>query len=269
MRNNRKASYVFSFLIGFMLILGTNFALSQKHFYMKEKQMYEKFKMATKYFEKGKSYFQNEKFKKAEEEFNTCIEKMPEHVYAHFYLTQILNNKGDLDKALEHIQRAKENFEIMADLHAYSYQQYCDKLRSEKGQLQTELRDLKDKLPGIQDPELKSRYERAITEKEHRVSTITSRLAEPFGQERTIPADYFYWHGNVFYKLKKFQEAHRQYLEAVKRNPQHGNAYNNLANLYYMAKQYQKALEYLKHAEEHGVEVNPEFKKAIQKALEK
>jgi len=93
MRNNRKASYVFSFLIGFMLILGTNFALSQKHFYMKEKQMYEKFKMATKYFEKGKSYFQNEKFKKAEEEFNTCIEKMPEHVYAHFYLTQICESQ--------------------------------------------------------------------------------------------------------------------------------------------------------------------------------
>ena len=46
-------------------------------------------------------------------------------------------------------------------------------------------------------------------------------------------------------------------------------AHINLANLYYMAKQYQKARDHLSKAEENGAEVNPKFKQAILKALEK
>jgi tetratricopeptide (TPR) repeat protein len=88
-------------------------------------------------------------------------------------------------------------------------------------------------------------------------------------KEEEIPADYFYLHGNIFFKIKRYKEAHEQYQEAIKINPKHGNAYNNLANLYYIAKQYQKALDCLNLAEAHGAKINPEFKKAILKAIEK
>jgi tetratricopeptide (TPR) repeat protein len=59
------------------------------------------------------------------------------------------------------------------------------------------------------------------------------------------------------YKLKKFEESQKQYLLAIKINPGHGDAYNNLANLYYLAKQYQKALDCLNRAEANGVKTNP------------
>ena len=65
------------------------------------------------------------------------------------------------------------------------------------------------------------------------------------------------------------EHVYAQYLEAIKINPQHGNAYNNLANLYFMAKQYQKALDCLNKAEANGAEIKPELKKATLKALEK
>jgi len=53
----------------------------------------------------------------------------------------------------------------------------------------------------------------------------------------------------------------------VRINPKHGDAYNNLASLYYMVKKYSQAMEYLKLAEENGAQVNPKFKEALQKAI--
>ena len=67
--------------------------------------------------------------------------------------------------------------------------------------------------------------------------------------------------------MKKFQEAHDQYQEAIRLDPSHGDSYNNLAALYFQVKQYQKALDYLDQAEANGAKVNPEFKKAVLKAL--
>jgi len=58
-----------------------------------------------------------------------------------------------------------------------------------------------------------------------------------------------------------------QYLETIKRNPQYGNAYNNIAFLYYIEGKYEKALEYLEMAEKKGIKINSEFKRAILKAI--
>ena len=60
-----------------------------------------------------------------------------------------------------------------------------------------------------------------------------------------------------------------QYQETVKINSKHGDAYNNLANLYYMDEKYQQALDYLNLAEKYGAKIHPEFKKAILKAIKK
>jgi tetratricopeptide (TPR) repeat protein len=94
-------------------------------------------------------------------------------------------------------------------------------------------------------------------------------MNEPMPQLGEMSADYYYFNGNIFMKLKKYNEAHANYIEALKQNPLHGNASNNLASLYYMIKKYQQALDYLNQAEANGVKINPEFKKAILKALGK
>ena len=58
-------------------------------------------------------------------------------------------------------------------------------------------------------------------------------------------------------------------MKAVEVDPKHGNSYNNIANLYYMGKQYDKAQEYLDKAEANGAKINPAFKQALAKALNK
>ncbi len=115
----------------------------------------------------------------------------------------------------------------------------------------------------------KTKYEQAISSLENEISIINSRLTEPVFSTDEIPGNYFFIHGNILFKLKKFEESQKQYLLAIKIDSGHGDAYNNLANLYYLAKQYQKALDCLNHAEANGVKINPKFKKAILKAIKK
>jgi len=256
-------------LIVFILLLGPNFSFGQKHFYMKEKQMYEKFKMANKIFLKGKGYFIKGNYKKSEKELKKCIETMPEHVEAHFYLSHVLYKKEDFQKALEHIEKAKANFEFMADLYAYAYQQRILQLREQVDTIDSQISEFEEKLSKATEADQKREVEAQIGSLESKKGTIRSRLTEPVPPLDSIPADYFYFHGNILFKLNQYQEAFKEYLEAIKINPQHGNAYNNLANLYFMGKEYQKALDCLNQAEANGAEINPKLKKAILEALGK
>jgi len=259
---------IFISLIVSILLLGTDFSFGQKHFYMNEKKIYEKFKIADAIFFKGKKHFLKGKYKKAEKELKKCIETMPEHVEAHFYLSQILYKNEDFQKALEHIEKAKANYEFMVGLYEYAYQQYIFQLREQEDTIDSQISKLREKLAAAS-PQEKSMIEIQIDSQETTKNVIRSRLNEPLAPSESIPADYFYFHGNVFFKLKKYQEAHAQYIKAIKIDPNHGNAYNNLANLYYMTKQHQKALDCQNKAEANGVKTNPELKKAILKILEK
>jgi tetratricopeptide (TPR) repeat protein len=121
---------------------------------------------------------------------------------------------------------------------------------------------LQENLLDLSDPD-------AIEQVKVALSNITARLNEPLPVLPEKAADYYYYHGNIFLKLRKYNEAHSQYLEALRIDPKHGNASNNLANIYYMVKKYDKALYYLTMAEANGAKINPKFKEALQKALNK
>jgi len=260
---------IFIILILSVFFLVVNLSFGQKGFFMKEKEMYEKYKMSIKNFEKGKQQFHKGDYKKAEKELKKCLDIFPRHTEAHFYLSNILYNKGDFPKALEHIEEAKANWEFMARMYAFAYESYTSKLRKQRDEYQAKILNYKDKLSTTSSRDESSTLENAISSLENEISIIDSRLTNPLLPVKKIPADYFYLHGNIFFRLKKYQEAYVQYIEAIKIDPQHANAYNNLANLYYMAKQYQKALDCLKQAEAKGVKINPELKRAILKALGK
>lgn len=260
---------IFISLIVFILLLGPNFSFGQKHFFMKEKQMYEKFKMANKIFLKGKEYFLKENYKKSEKELKKCIEAMPEHVEAHFYLSQVLYKKEDFQKALEHIEKAKTNYKLMADLFDYAHQERIFQLREQVDIIDSNISILQDKRSKTTNPDTIRTLDAEITSLEQQIGIVRSKLTDFVPPSESIPSDYFYFHGNILFRLIKYQEAFREYLEAIKINPQHGNAYNNLANLYHMGKEYQKALDCLNQAEANGAEINPKLKKAILKALGK
>ncbi len=256
-------------LIVFIFLLAGRVSFGQKHFYMTEKKMYEKFKMANKIFFKGKEYFLKGNHKKSEKELKKCIETMPEHVEAHFYLSQVLYKKEDFQKALEHIEKAKTNYKLMEDLFEYAYQERIFQLREQVDIINSNVSILEDKRSKTTDPDTLRSLDSQITSLDQQIGIVRSKLTDFVPPTESIPSDYFYFHGNILFRLNKHQEAFREYLEAIKINPQHGNAYNNLANLYHMGKEYQKALDCLNQAEANGAEINPKLKEAILEALEK
>lgn len=241
-------------LLAFFLSIGAESAFSQEAFKMDD-NTFQKFKLAKRMFEKGQDLFLKEKYGKAEEALLECLENFPNYSQADYFLSQIYYQKGDFEKALDYINKAKSNYKFMGDLLVASQQKYLDELRKQKQELQ-------DILPTITNKE-------EIEKTKNKIEIINNRMNEPLPQLGEMSADYYYFNGNIFMKMKKYNEAHAQYIEALKLNPLHGNASNNLASLYFMIKKYQQALDYLNQAEASGVKINQEFKKVILKAMGK
>jgi tetratricopeptide (TPR) repeat protein len=242
-----------------------------------ETELFKKYRSLNKNYEKGKMYFAREDYKKAKKEFEKILEKLPEHADAHFFLAQVLYKEGDLDGALSHVEKAKATYEYSAKMKIKMAQLSKQKLGEKKQALEDNLEELENQIAilpqtseaGEEGEDRKKRLQSKIDEIKKQIENIDTQLSVPLPSEEEIPAEYSYVNGNIYFKMKKFQEAHDQYQKAIQIDPSHGDSYNNLAALYFQVKQYQKAMDYLSQAEENGANVNPEFKKAVKKALGK
>lgn len=255
-----------------IFLLGTTLIFGQEDYTRDEYKLRQRYKIANSFFEKGHKYFLEGNYKRAEKELGNCLKKMPEHADAFFYLSLISYNQGDIEKSIEYIEKAKENYKYIIKLKINREQMRIIQFQDRKTELQETQERLKQRLPKAKDRREQSRIQGEIKRIEGVIDYIDTELRRPMptvqkGEE--IPADYFYRHGNIFFKLKRYQEAREQYHEAVKIYPKHGDAYNNLANLYYIDEQYQKALDYLNLAEKYGAKIHPEFKKAVLESLKK
>lgn len=256
-------------LVIFIFFLGINYIFGQKGFFADEKKMIQKFKIADKFFQKGKSYFIKKKFNKAEKELNKCLEIMSQHSEACFYLSNIFYDRKDIKQALKYIEQAEKNFKFITKMHVSAFDDYLKQLREQKNGLEEKLLDYRGRLARTQNIAQKRELENVINSIDGNIRLINSKLSDPLPPVAKIPSGYYYLHANIFFKMKNFKEAYTQYMETIKLNPKHGKAYNNLAIIHYMSKQYQRALEYLNKAEANGAKVNPKFKEAILKNLKK
>jgi tetratricopeptide (TPR) repeat protein len=257
----------------FAFLFGTHFGFSQKRFMLDQNEAL-KFKLAKQLYQKGQQLFLKGKFKKAEEALKDCLEKFPKYSDADYYMSQICYKKEDFPQALQHIKKAKKNYKFMADLGVSTQLEYMDSLRKQKQDLEEDLRNMKQQLAdgnfkGGAFSSVRTELQGKIASAEKSLIQIEERLKNPIPTEAQMSADYYYVHGNILFKLKKYKESLDQYLQAVRVNPNHGNAYNNIANLNFMARQYQRALYYLEKAEICGIKVNPKFREAIYKAMGK
>jgi tetratricopeptide (TPR) repeat protein len=271
MKNSRHKYFIAVFIFA-VLITNINPVFCQEDFTRDEYKLRQSFKVANTIFEKGKKAFLKGDLKKAKQEFVNCMQKMPEHADAAFFLAQISYQNKELDKALIYITKAKDNYKYIVKLKLNQQQQYFIKLQEQRQVVEQEILQLRGKLSRITDTQQREAVKTSIGRKERDLSIIDQQLREPVPDQVTeerLPADYHYVHGNVLFQQKQYEESFEQYKETIELDPGHGNAHINLANLYYMAKQYQQALDHLNKAEENGAEVNPKFKQAILKALGK
>jgi tetratricopeptide (TPR) repeat protein len=222
------------------------------------KDIIRKYQSADKYFQRAKSKFHKGNYTKAEKDLNKCINIFPMHANGEYYLSLIFFKKNDYNQALNHIEKAKTNILYLNKLSI----QFAQERRMKLKEYQKDLTDgFYVSYFGEDNPCLVPLGEYFSRVKATDVELL---LGTPEKLENTIPANYFFIHGNIFYKLRRYKEAVNQYVEVIKRNPRHAEAYNNLANLCYLARENKKALYFLNLAEACGFKVDPRFKAILE-----
>jgi tetratricopeptide (TPR) repeat protein len=243
--------------------------LAQKDFNMDEKKLIECFKRANPLYLDGANQFAKGALDKAEKKLLAALAIMPEHADAYYVLAQIHLKRKELPQALDSITVAEKNYAANAQFHTFTYQQYLDRLRQQRQELEARRGQVQDALSGIPVSRADPNFKRdslagEIQTLTHSIQIIDSRLNSPIPPTFEVPAEYFYIHGNVFYQMGRPLDAAAQYREAIRLDPRLGSAYNNLALVLFSQGNYQEALDCLSKAEGTGVKINPDFKKAVE-----
>jgi tetratricopeptide (TPR) repeat protein len=241
----------------------------QKDFNVDEKKLIDTFKRANPYYLDGAKQFAKGKLDKAETKLMECLEIMPAHADASYVLAQVHLKRKAFPEALAAIITAEKNYAANARFQNFSHQDYLDRLRQQREELETQRTQLERKIQtlGGNNPE-RGRLEQEVQSFVQSIREIDRRLNSPTDTSAEVPADYFYIHGNALFQLRRASEAAAQYQEAIRRDPRHGNAYNNLALVWFSMGKYREALDCLMQAEAAGVKVNPDFKKAVEAKVE-
>jgi tetratricopeptide (TPR) repeat protein len=219
------------------------------------------------HIEKAKTAFRKDRLEKCEEEALFCLAKLPEHQEAHFLMSQVLYKRGEYGDALEHIRAAEVGYLQITELLSLMGQQKLQIQSEDMIRLSDEIADLAAAaatvkshgscLPDKYDQALQDSRQELIKEEEERNRMDSDEdLAG-------IPAVYRYWHGNILFMLKRPAEAEAEYRQAIQKDPDCREAYNNLINLLFIASRLDEARAFLSQAEAHKAQIHPELKKAV------
>lgn len=245
-------------VLGAMVLALPLFA--QKDFNMDERKMVENYKRANPLYLDGEKQFAKGNLDKAEKKLLEALAIMPEHSDASFVMAQIQLKRKDFSQALALILDAEKNYVSIAKFRTFTHQQYLDRLRQQRQDLENQKRQILDNLSRTS----KSGSSPATNEIDRNIQLIDSRLSMPIPPTFEIPADYFYIHGNALYRLGRLVDAAAQYQETIRLDPSHGNAFNNLALVSFSLGKYHEALDCLLRAEAAGVKINPDFRRALE-----
>ena len=253
----------------FLLICGIIllFVLSASPQNKKDKSLEESmnlFESSNPLYLEGVDKFEGGDTKGASESFKKCIEKMPQHAYAHYYLANFYYIGQDFSSSLNHMERALANIDFMQELSAFGDERKSSKFDSLRGSLEEMWNSTNS-----------CRDSRAIEMAYDQVDKEESdmELAARRRQKAIIlmKAHYLYFCGNILFSLERYNDALQRYQEAIRLNPSHADAYNNIIAILYLAKEYSKALDFWEEAENQGLdeELNLRLKASLYEALDK
>ncbi len=227
----------------------------------KDRLLFQKFRMTRPDLLKGEDLVKKKQYDKAEATLLNVLKEMPENAEASFYLAETYYQKGEFEKGLAAIADAEKNSPLIQKI---LYRRQMGTM-SQGGESRA---DIESQIVG-QQQKTGEPTSTEMTKMRGDAAQNQTESQEQKSEVFTIPAEYSYVHGNLLFREKKYEEALAQYEKAAAADPKHGKALNNIANIYFMGQQYDKALEYINRAEAVGAKVNPEFKKAVLKALGK
>jgi tetratricopeptide (TPR) repeat protein len=237
---------------------------AQSEYQNVDAQLVRRYRDAEVSYGKARALFDKKDFQGARKELGVCLGFIPAHANAHLLMAKLLYTEKDYAQALTEVERAEPTTRRRRRSWPGWTRTGCPELRRRAKETADSIATLRQR----QGSQVSAELQQQIIAEEARKQEIDRILNAQRPDPKGIPAEYFFFHGNVLLRLKRPAEAVTQYEEALKINPAYGEAANNLAALHYSARQYEKAREAATKAEGNGVVVNPELKKAIESALQ-
>jgi len=254
-------------LLGFVLLFCPAWKAAVVQMAYPEKELAEalaKFKSTVSAFEEGKKLYSRGETAAAAPSFESCTKSLPEHIYAHYYLANILYLKKDYPGALRAIEKAEDSVGFMMAMDAYAQREQTRQF----GKIRKSIEDYYESTSSC-------REKRELEMMHGQVDDEQDKAKKQAAQEElrwwNLRSHYAYFHGNILFQLKEYDRADEQYRRAIREDSQNGYAYNNLAAIRYLARRFEEAENFLREAEEAGVDdlINLKLKKLVLEALGK
>lgn len=224
----------------------------------------ELFKQANSHYNRGMDYWQDGKADKARQEARACLDLYPSFADAHLLLARLDYVGGKIESALQEIDAACAGFSRFEAFYLQRYQENLNQLRDRRLRQEEYVHGLNETLARSgMTPSEKARIEAQVQMETQELNNLDLKLREPAPAVQDLPAEYRFVRGNILFKLRRLGEARDAYQAAIRTDPRHGHAYNNLINLLYVSGDNGGARQVIALAEKNGVAVNEKLKQAV------
>lgn len=218
-------------------------------------------------YHKGLDAFKSKKYDDAIKSFEQALRILPEYSESALYLGICHYYKKNYEKALQIIEDAKAKYMQWYHINIGIKTKMYDDAQTKISELRQQLQALQNRLQN-ESPEQQGETRRQISNLERTIKSYESVDRPPI-TEPVVPPDYYYHCANCLLRMEKYNESFQQYHKTLELEPKHGDAHNNLAYIYFLAKQYEKSWEHMQLAKQYGAEVNPQAEAALKKAMGK
>ena len=259
----QKVSRVFLMCCVLFLTAGLIYGQADKK--KEEFKRLQNFKKANVSYKKGLTSFAKGNLKKADSYFIKCIKTFPDHASAYYYRSKVLYKQGNLEEAEGNIVTAKQNYDAYVTMNKAVF----NRTRAKYAENQADLRKERDGSFIAKNDYEGGRGGRTGPGVDSRKALNKARedYQKYLASVDIVRADYHFQHGQIHFKNKKAQPAIVEFLQAIKLNPKHSLAYNNLAAILYMTKNYKAASDIISQAQAEQVTINPKLIEAVKQKL--
>ncbi len=211
--------------------------------------------------------FAKKDYEGARRELAVAIERLPNYSAAHLLLAKTHYVTKEYPAALASVERAEQGWKAFSGLAADIHSDQQDAVYRQRRALNERLIQLRGELSNAQPSPERDRIVDQINQLERDLAELDRHQTPVPAAVAGVPAEYSFVHGNILLRMNQLAEAEEQYRRAIAANPKYGEAVNNLASLYYQAGKMQSALTVLEEAEQRGLPINADLKKAVMEAM--
>lgn len=217
----------------------------------------DKTRLAVWHSKKGLELMRAESWEEAATEFKSAIQNDPLMTMAHYNLGQCRMAQKRYVEAVAAYRTSKE---VVVEIGALSEKERGARDRARRDEIHELKNDLArtNSMKGVN-------VEKVTTEIQDRIRLLES-MEYRDADRIHIPAEIPLALGSAYFRQERFEDAEREYQEAVTLNKRLGAAHNNLAVIYLLTGRLDEAEESVKLAEKAGFAVNPRFKDDLKRA---